>query len=91
MSEVAAPAFEEEGESLSLRDYWLVVQRHRVMIAIVTLAVTVGATLFSATRTPIYQSRSELLVTGFQRVEDATLGEAGGSGSLSTELRLVAG
>ncbi len=88
MSEVAA-AFEDEGESLSLRDYWLVVQRHRIMIAIVTLAVTIGATLFSATRTPIYQSRSELLVTGFQRVEDAPLGEAGGTTSLSTELRLI--
>jgi capsular exopolysaccharide synthesis family protein len=77
------------GESLSIRDYLLVVQRHRLLILLVALGVTVVAVLYSSTRTPVYQSRSELLVQPFQRIEQAPLTTAGGSVSLATELRLI--
>ena len=89
MSEVL---FEEEaGDGLSIRDYALVLQRHRVLIVVLAIAVTVAAVLFSATRTPIYQSRSELLVSSFQLIATPTLSpsDGGGGGSLATELRLI--
>jgi len=89
MSEVL---FEEEvGEGLSIRDYWLVLQRHRILIVVLAIAVTVAAVLYSSTRTPIYQSRSELLVSSFQLIATPTLSpsDGGGGGSLATELRLI--
>ena len=89
MSEVLLE--DEVGEGLSIRDYWLVLQRHRILIVVLAIAVTVAAVLFSATRTPIYQSRSELLVSSFQLIATPSLSpsDGGGGGSLATELRLI--
>jgi hypothetical protein len=89
MSEVL---FDEQptGPTMSARDYLMVVTRHRLLITVVAVAVTTLAVLYSATRTPIYQSRSEVLVSSFQRTSEASLSPGGGgAGSLDTELRLM--
>jgi polysaccharide biosynthesis transport protein len=89
MSEVL---FEEQptGPSMSARDYFMVVTRHRLLITVVAVVVTTIAVLYSSTRTPIYQSRSEVLVSSFQRTSEASLSPGGGgAGSLDTELRLM--
>lgn len=89
MSEVQ---FDEQptGPTMSARDYFMVVTRHRLLITVVAVAVTTVAVLYSATRTPIYQSRSEVLVSSFQRTSQADLSpNPGGAGSLDTELRLM--
>lgn len=89
MSEVQ---FDEQptGPTMSARDYFMVVTRHRLLITVVAVTVTTLAVLYSATRTPIYQSRSEVLVSSFQRTSEASLSPGGGgAGSLDTELRLM--
>ncbi len=79
---------EGAGAGMSIRDYLLVVQRHRLLILLVTVAVTVAVGLYSSTRTPIYESRSEVLVTSFERTTGGGF-SGGGVGTLDTELRLM--
>jgi len=45
-----------------LRDYWLILKRHRWLILACTLTVFVTATLYTYTRTPLYTAEATLLI-----------------------------
>src|SRR5437773_1677480 len=45
-----------------LRDYWLIVKRHRWLILSCALALFIAATLYTFTRTPLYTAEATLLI-----------------------------
>src|SRR5437762_7685365 len=45
-----------------LRDYWLIVKRHRWLILSCALALFITATLYTFTRTPLYTAEATLLI-----------------------------
>jgi len=45
-----------------LRDYWLILKRHRWLILTCALTVFIGATLYTFTRTPLYTAEATLLI-----------------------------
>ena len=58
-----------------LRDYWLIVKRHRWLIVSCALVVFIGAALYTFTRTPLYTSEATLLIERkapqFLKLQDA--------------------
>ena len=58
-----------------LRDYWLIVKRHRWLIVSCALVVFIGAALYTFTRTPLYTSETTLLIERkapqFLKLQDA--------------------
>ncbi len=58
-----------------LRDYWLILKRHRWLILICAFALLVGAALYTFTRTPLYTAEATLLIERkapqFLKVQDA--------------------
>ena len=51
-----------EDQVLPLRDYWLIIKRHRWLILSCALALFIGATLYTFTRTPLYTADATLLI-----------------------------
>ena len=45
-----------------LRDYWLIVKRHRWLILSCALALFIAAALYTFTRTPLYTAEATLLI-----------------------------
>ena len=45
-----------------LRDYWLIVKRHRWLILSCALVLFIGAALYTFTRTPLYTAEATLLI-----------------------------
>lgn len=80
----------DEGGVLTLRDYLRILRRHRILIAVVTIAAVVATLGVSLVRTPEYRASTELLVEPFQRVEEASLDDLGtGTTGAETVRRLI--
>ena len=64
-----------EDQNHSLRDYWLIIKRHRWLVLICTLTIAISVALYTFTRIPLYTAEATLLIERkapqFLKVQDA--------------------
>jgi polysaccharide biosynthesis transport protein len=65
----------EHDDTISLKDYLVVLRRQRVIVLVTVVLVVVAALAVSFMQTPIYEAESEVVVEPVRRTQDVTLEE----------------